>query len=98
MGDQLKDIVTSKLVAMISEMLGAPETEFATRVLRGYQFLGAGCVDRHPERSFLMIAIALESTALGKDTKSELTHQLASRVARLMDPGQAEQQPERASR
>jgi hypothetical protein len=68
-------------------MLACLETEFSRRILLGYQFAGAGCVDPHPERSFVMFAIALESVILGRDTKSELTYQLGSRGAHLIGKG-----------
>jgi Apea-like HEPN len=80
----LEPTLKAKVGAALSQMLVSPETEFNLRVLRAYQFAGAACVDSHPERSFLMYAIALESAPLGKDTKSELTYQLGSRVAHLI--------------
>ena len=67
----------------MSEML-AEDREYNRRVLLGYQFAGAACVDHYPERSFLMLAIALESAILGKDAKSEITYQLGARVAHLI--------------
>jgi hypothetical protein len=80
----LEAILSRDLGARVSQMLAGAETPFSGRVLSGYQFAGAACVDTHPERSFLMFAIAIESAVLGKDTKSELTHQLATRVAHLI--------------
>jgi len=68
----------------ISGMLSSAENEFSRRVLSGYALAGDACVDAHPERSFLMFAVALESVVLGKDTKSELTHQLGNRTAHLI--------------
>src|ERR1039458_9068279 len=81
MGVDLDGLLKDKLGKRISQMLAGPATEFSQRLLLGYQFAGAACVDLHPERSFLMLAIALESVVLGKENKSELTYQLASRVA-----------------
>jgi hypothetical protein len=70
-------------------MLASLENEFHKRLVSGYALAGSACVDIHPERSFLMFAIALESVVLGKETKSELTHQLATRVAHLIGNGPA---------
>lgn len=78
----------SKIVgARVSGMLASEETEFNMRVLRGLQFAGAGSVDHHPERSFLMFAIALESVVLGNNKKTEITFQLGTRVAHLIGRG-----------
>lgn len=68
----------------ISGMLSEPSSEFSDRVLSGYVLAGGGCVDPWPERSFLLFAIALESIALGTGNKSEITHQLCTRVAHLV--------------
>ena len=87
MGVDLDGLLKDKLGKRISQMLAGPATEFSQRLLLGYQFAGAACVDLHPERSFLMLAIALESVVLGKENKSELTYQLASRVAHLIGNG-----------
>jgi hypothetical protein len=87
MGTDLDAVVKGSPGRAVSQMLGSAENDFNMRVLRGYQFAGAGCVDAHPERSFLMMAIALESVVLGKETKSELTYQLGSRVAHLIGNG-----------
>jgi hypothetical protein len=83
-GADLAAILAHALGAKVSQMLSRVETQFSARVLSGYQFAGAACVDPHPERSFLMFAIAIKSAVLGKDTKSELTYQLATRVAHLI--------------
>lgn len=87
MGVELERTLKHKVGARVSEMLASQVTEFNQRILLGYQFAGAGCVDSHPERSFLMFAIALESVILGRNTKSELTYQLGSRVAHLIGKG-----------
>jgi hypothetical protein len=84
---ELEAVLTAKLGKRISEMLLQPDNEFRDRLLRGYALAGAASVDVHPERSFLMFAISLESLILGRDTKSELTHQLAMRVAHLIGNG-----------
>jgi len=86
-GTQLGALMKEKVGARVSQMLSSAETEFNLRVLSAYQFAGAACVDAHPERSFLMLAIALESVVLGRDTKTELTYQLGSRVAHLIGNG-----------
>ncbi len=83
---ELDELLKRRVAVRISQMLVA-QTEFNKRVLSGYQFAGAGCVDSHPERSFLMLAIALESVILGKKKKSELGYQLASRAAHLIGKG-----------
>jgi RNase H-fold protein (predicted Holliday junction resolvase) len=75
-----EELMKRALDAKISQMLATPGTEFNQRVLQAYQLAGAACVDRHPERSFLMLAVALESAVLGRDTTSELTYQLGTRV------------------
>ena len=87
MRSEFESLLKHKLGERISEMLSSPENEFSKRVLSGYAFAGAACVDAHPERRFLMFAIALESVVLGKDTKTELTHQLATRIAHLIGNG-----------
>jgi hypothetical protein len=84
---ELEQVVKHRVGERIGAMLSSPENEFTKRVLSGYALAGAACVDAHPERRFLMFAIALESVVLGKDTKSELTHQLATRVAHLIGNG-----------
>jgi len=86
-GSDLTAVVGGPLGSRLSSMLAAEDNEFNRRVLLGYQFAGAACVDHHPERSFIMLAIALESAILGKDTKSELTYQLGVRVAHLIGNG-----------
>lgn len=86
-GQELRAVVGGPLGGRLSAMLAAEDNEFNRRVSLGYQFAGAACVDHHPERSFLMLAIALESAILGKDTKSELTYQLGARVAHLIGNG-----------
>ena len=86
-GEDLRAVTEGPVGGRLNEMLAAEENEFNRRVLLGYQFAGAACVDHHPERSFLMLAIALESAILGKDTKSELTYQLGARVAHLIGNG-----------
>lgn len=88
-GQDLRAVVGGPPGSRLSAMLNAEENEFNRRVLLGYQFAGAACVDHHPERSFLMLAIALESAILGKDTKSELAYQLGARVAHLIGRGLA---------
>jgi hypothetical protein len=85
-GHELRSVVEKPLGARIHSMLAAPENEFNRRVLLGYQFAGTGCVDHRPERSFLMFAIALESSILEK-TETEITYQLATRVAHLIGKG-----------
>jgi hypothetical protein len=87
MGAQLDALMQENVGARVSQMLSSAETEFNLRILSAYQFAGAACVDGHPERSFLMLAIALESAVLGRDTKTELTYQLGSRVAHLIGNG-----------
>jgi hypothetical protein len=57
---------------------------FAERLMSGYAIAGAGCVERQPQLSFLLFAIALESTILGSQTNMEITYQLSSRVAHLL--------------
>jgi Apea-like HEPN len=89
MRPELESVLKHKLGTRISEMLSSPGDEFSKRVISGYALSGAACVDAHPERGFLMFAIALESVVLGRDTKSELTHQLATRVAHLIGNGQS---------
>lgn len=84
---ELESLLKHELGARVSKMLSSPESEFSKRVLSGYALAGTACVDAHPERMFLMFAIALESVVLGKDTQSELTHQLATRVAHLIGNG-----------
>lgn len=86
-GQQLRAVVEGSVGGRLNAMLAAEENEFNRRVLLGYQFAGAAAVDHHSERSFLMLAIALESAILGKDTKSELTYQLGARVAHLIGKG-----------
>jgi hypothetical protein len=86
-GAEMTQLLRGELGSRVSRMLEGAETEFNARVLSGYQFVGAGCVDSHPERSFLMLTIALESVVLGKDIKSELTYQLGARVAHLIGNG-----------
>jgi hypothetical protein len=68
----------------VGRMLSKPPSEFSDRVLSGYVLAGGACVDPWPERSFLLFAIALERVALGNGTRSEITHQLATRVAHLI--------------
>jgi hypothetical protein len=85
--NQIESVLGHPIGKRISEMLAFPESEFSKRVLTGYALAGAACVDTHPERGFLMFAIALESVVLGRDTKSELTHQLATRIAHLIGNG-----------
>jgi len=80
----IDELLVKPLGSGVSQMLKASETEFNQRVLKGYQLAGAACVDLHPERSFLMLAIGLESAILGRDTTSELTYQLGTRVAHLI--------------
>ena len=86
-GEELRAVVGGSVGGRLNAMLAAEDNEFNRRVLLGYQFAGAASVDHHPERSFLMLAIALESAVLGKDTKSELTYQLSARVAHLIGKG-----------
>lgn len=86
-GQELSFHLNEKVGRRVNQMLASGATQFNTRVLRAFQFAGAGCVDPHLERSFVMFAIALESAVLGKDTKSELTYQLGSRVAHLIGNG-----------
>jgi hypothetical protein len=87
LGSDLDRVLNHTLGVRISQMLSAAENDFSKRVLSGYALAGAACVDAHPERRFLMFAIALESVVLGRDTKSELTYQLATRVAHLIGNG-----------
>jgi len=60
------------------------QNSFATRVIAGYEIAGTACVEQRPQLSFLLLAIALESVVLGKDTKSEITYQLSARIAHLL--------------
>ena len=60
------------------------QDSFARRVIAGYEIAGTACVERRPQLSFLLLAIALESVVLGKDTKSEITYQLSARIAHLL--------------
>jgi hypothetical protein len=85
-GHEFRSVVEKPLGARIHSMLAAPKNEFSHRVLLGYQFAGAGCVDHHPERRFLMLAIALESSVL-ENVKTEITYQLGTRVAHLIGNG-----------
>jgi hypothetical protein len=87
MRDRLESLLALRVGQRVSGMLSSPENEFSVRVLRGYELAGTACVDPHPERRFLTFAIALESVILGKDTSSELIHQLATRVAHLIGNG-----------
>jgi hypothetical protein len=84
---QFDAIVGGDVGRSVSQKLASDETDFNRRLLSGYQYAGAACVDSHPERSFLMLAIALESVILGRDTNSELSHQLGNRVAHLIGSG-----------
>ncbi len=84
---ELETVLNAKLGKRVSEMLLLVDNEVSDRLLRGYALAGAASVDGHPERRFLMFAISLESLILGKNTKSELTHQLAMRVAHLIGNG-----------
>jgi Apea-like HEPN len=68
----------------VSRMLSDPPSEFSDRILSGYVLAGGGCVDPWPERRFLLLTIALESVALGKGSKSGITHQLGARIAHLI--------------
>ena len=86
-GPELREETEGPVGGRVHAMLNGPDNEFNRRVLLGYQYAGAACVDHHPERSFLMLAIALESSILGKDTKTELTYQLGARVAHLIGNG-----------
>jgi hypothetical protein len=68
----------------VSRILSDPSSEFSDRVLSAYVLAGGACVDLWPERSFFLFAIALESVALGRGIKSEITYQLGTRVAHLI--------------
>jgi hypothetical protein len=52
--------------------------------VNGYAIAGAASVERQPQLSFLLFAIALESTVLGNQTNMEITYQLSSRIAHLL--------------
>jgi Apea-like HEPN len=56
----------------------------AGRVVSALETAGEACVEVKTHRAFLLHAIALESVILGKQTQSELTFQLSSRVAHLL--------------
>lgn len=57
---------------------------FAGRLTSGFAIAGAACVEQQPQLSFLLFAIALESTILGSQTNTEIAYQLSSRVAHLL--------------
>ncbi|MGB8030301.1 MAG: hypothetical protein WCF30_11620 [Terracidiphilus sp.] len=61
----------------------ARQDSFAQRVATGYAIAGAGCVEREPQLSFLLFAIALESTVLGAQVKTEIAYQLSARLVHL---------------
>jgi hypothetical protein len=84
---QLEDALKHTAGSRLSSMLASGPSEVERRILSGYAFAGAACTDRHPERRFMMFAIALESVILGKNTQSELAYQLGARVAHLIGKG-----------
>jgi hypothetical protein len=84
---QLENSLKDKLGARLSRLLASDPNEFEQRILSGYALAGAACVDPHPERRFMMYAIALESVVLGKDVQAELTYQLGARLAHLIGNG-----------
>ncbi len=88
--DHLDSLLRSKLGQRLSEMLAGAPTEISQRILHGWALGGTAEVDEHPERRFLMFAIALESTVLGGSVKPEITNQLANRVAHLIGTELAE--------
>lgn len=59
------------------------QDSFAQRVATGFAIAGAGCVEREPQLSFLLFAIALESTVLGAHAKTEIAYQLSARLVHL---------------
>jgi len=61
----------------------ARQDSFARRIATGYAIAGAGCVEREPQLSFLLFAIALESTVLGAQVKAEIAYQLSARIVHL---------------
>jgi len=87
MGAELRARLKNVVGARVSVRLRAKKCEFSDRILISFQFAGSACVDTHPERSFLMFAIALESLILGSNTHTELTDRLATRTAHLIGTG-----------
>jgi hypothetical protein len=85
-GRELREVMAHPLGARVNK-LALTDNEFGRLLLQAYQFAGTACVDHHPERSSLMLAIALESAVLGRDTQSELSYQLGVRVAHLIGKG-----------
>jgi len=71
--------------AAVSELLVQNHT-FANRIIAGYVTAGTACVEPKSQLAFLLFAIALESAVLGKQTKTEITYQLSTRVAHLLAP------------
>ena len=67
----------------ISDLL-KQNTEISNRIIAAYEITGNACIERDEHTAFLLLAIALESAVLGKETREELTYQLATRVAHLI--------------
>jgi hypothetical protein len=65
----------------ISDMLAKENpTELEERILASFQWAGRAQVEQRREEAFLLYAIALESLVLGRNTKTEISHQLAVRL------------------
>ncbi len=68
----------------IASALLKADDDYASRILAAYEIAGAACADARAHQAFLLFAIALESAVLGEKTESEITYQLAARVAHLL--------------
>jgi hypothetical protein len=81
--DQLNTQLKSRGGDLVCDLLTRDDS-FAARLLNGFALAGAASVEQQPQVSFLLFAIALESTVLGGQIKEGLTYKLCTRVAHLL--------------
>ncbi|MBB5066775.1 HEPN domain-containing protein [Granulicella mallensis] len=79
---KLRSIIESERSKRASALMTSKD-EVSRRIRAGYELAGKACSTVDPATAFVLFTIALESSVMG-GTSTEITHQLAMRVAHLV--------------
>ncbi len=88
--EKLRSIVESEPAKRASAVMVSKD-EVAKRIRAGYELAGNACSTVDPATAFVLFTIALESSVMG-GTSTEITHQLAMRVAHLVSNNLSERE------